>query len=142
VGESILEVITLHPSNLSDLIQQLKMIKSRIDERRSKGFEPEGPEFKWTYLLGEEIGASYISCPICKGFAQQDVFRGDQLDSNFPAKVPLPNNRIYPNVHKSYDSPSGGEWKRECGCELELHNSGWDAARILFDDIMTVVFGG
>ena len=130
-----MEIIELTPTSFEHLYEQLSRIVEICNIRRSTGFDSHTPYFHFEYHLGEEIGHSMISCPICRAFNALGFYTGDQLDGNFPDAKKLDDVTVYPNVHETHP-----EMTHDCGCELTLTNLSSGCAEALADEIrMSVI---
>ena len=92
--------LTITPTSLDDLANILADMLGHINMRNAAGWEPFQNDETWEYHLGEEIGSSIISCPICKGFRELDKFNGAGIQAAFKSrKWMTPLHSITPNVH-------------------------------------------
>jgi hypothetical protein len=135
-----LEIVTINPQSLTELIADLMWISGHCKAMEAAGYDGHTKDFTYRYYLGEMIGKSHISCPICKDFYyRRGLFSGDELKTVFSAEYWLTVGEVdYPNVHASY-SASNGVWTRECGCELRLENPAEAVERILADEIRVTI---
>ena len=125
-----MEIIEIIPTSFEHLSEQLSRIIEICNIRNSTGFDSHTSYFHYEYHLGEEIGHSMISCPVCIAFNAVGYYTGDQLDGEFPASKKLGEGDVYPNVHETYP-----EMEKQCGCELELTDLSSACAEALADEI-------
>ncbi len=93
------------------LIHGLERISEVVKNRKAQGWWLLMPDEEWSFNSQWDER----TCPICQGYAQRAIFRGDELPKEFPDMTRLSETTFKPNVHHTHPEMLG-----ECRCLLVM----------------------